>query len=236
MCAKRLTVPKTLQQEYMQTLPLPSRILVTDAHPLILEGMRRLLEQMPEVQSIDTATSAGELLRQMSNHPYDLFVLDIGLDDGDGLDLIPAIRQNNGQAGILVCTTQEEIWTVHRMLKANPDSIVLKLSETEHIRQAVQALQRGERYYCPRFEKLRRQLAATTPALLKKNRPTPREQEVLRHIAAGMNTVEIAARLHLTENTIESYRKNLMMKLEARNAADLIVKALQKGYLDLRLG
>lgn len=219
----------------MQTLLLPSRVIVADAHPLIQEGMKRLLEGMPEVQSIDTAASAGELLRQMSTHPYDLFTLDIELDDGDGLELIPAIRHANEDARILVCTTQEEPWTAHRMLKADPDSIVLKLSDTEHIRQAVQALLRGERYYCPRFERLRRQLADIPSTLLKKNRPTPREQEVLRHIAAGKSTVEIAARLHLTENTIESYRKNLMMKLEARNAADLIVKGLQKGYLDLRL-
>ena len=99
------------------------------------------------------------------------------------------------------------------------------------IKEAVLAVREGRKYFCPRFEQMYRHLENVRTSLVKKNLPTPREQEVLQAISEGLSTCEIAVRLCLTENTVESYRKSLMTKLEARNMADLVVKAMQRGFI-----
>lgn len=219
-----------------ETKTQPSSVIMTDDHALVLEGLKSLLEQMPEVACADTAANTRELLLKMKDKNYDIFLLDIELQGENGLEAVQAIRHANRKAAIIICTMHEEIWTAHTLLKANPEGIVLKLSGIEHIKKAIQAVRKGEKYYCPRFEKLQRKLSSLPHSAIRRNLPTPREVEVLKAIARGLSSCEIANELFLTENTIESYRKNLMVKLEARNVADLIVKGIEKGYIEVGYG
>lgn len=216
--------------------PPPSSIIMADDHALVIEGLKSILSPMSEVACTDMALNTHELLIKMRDKQYDIVLLDIELNGENGLEVIQDLRHINKNISIIVCTVHEEIWTAHALLKANPEGIVLKLSGVEHIKKAIQAVRKGEKYYCPRFEKLQRKLSSLPHSAIRRNLPTPREIEVLRAIARGLSSCEIANELFLTENTIESYRKNLMVKLEARNVADLIVKGIEKGYIEVGYG
>lgn len=209
----------------------PLDILIADDHALVCEGLKTVLGTMPEVASVDTALTMDELLHKIRAHTYGLCFLDVELNGGSGLDMMPIIRRSNRKTAIVLCTMHEEIWTMHALLKANPDGVVLKLSGVDCIRQAVKAVCRGEKYYCPRFRKLYGRLESASGRDLKRNRPTPRELDVLQAIAEGLSSVEIARRMYVSENTVETYRKNLMAKLEAKNVADMVVKGIERGFV-----
>ena len=209
----------------------PLDILIADDHALVCEGMRTVLAAMPEVASVDIALTMDELLHKIRAHTYGLCFLDVELNGGNGLEMMPIIRRSNRKASIVLCTMHEEIWTLHALIKANPDGVVLKLSGTECIREAVLAICKGEKYFCPRFRQLYGRLDASSGQVLKRNRPTPREMDVLQAIAEGLSSVEIARRMYVSENTVETYRKNLMSKLEAKNVADMVVKGIERGFV-----
>ena len=89
-------------------------------------------------------------------------------------------------------------------------------------------------YYCPHFKKLYKEKQANTANMINQP-PTTRELDILKSIAKGMNTHEISEHLFISENTVEWHRKNLMLKFGARNATDLVIKALAKGFLSIPL-
>ena len=209
----------------------PVSIIMLDDHELVLEGLSKVLEGMPEVGHTDRAFNSRELIRKSKENDYDIYLIDVELAGESGIDVIQSIRGLHPQARFIVCTMHEESWVLHVLLRQEPDAVVLKLSGVKAIKEAVLAVREGRKYFCPRFEQMYRHLENVRTSLVKKNLPTPREQEVLQAISEGLSTCEIAVRLCLTENTVESYRKSLMTKLEARNMADLVVKAMQRGFI-----
>lgn len=120
-----------------------------------------------------------------------------------------------------------EIWTVNRLLQSGVQGVVMKDSDAGELARAVRAVAFGGRYFCPRFEQLRRRLlCGSGPDPL-----TRREQEVLERIAEGHSTAEIARRMSLSQNTVETYRKHLFAKLGARNSVDLTMRAVARGLI-----
>ena len=130
----------------------------------------------------------------------------------------------------------EEIWIVNKLRHPDINAVVFKSSGTEALREAVCAVMVDENYYCQRYQQLYKEKSrpddeTELPDML----PTSRELDVLKAIAQGMSTHEISRYLFISENTVEWHRKNLMLKFAARNATDLVIKALTKGYLTIPL-
>ena len=114
-----------------------------------------------------------------------------------------------------------------RLLQSGVQGVVMKDSDAGELARAVRAVAFGGRYFCPRFEQLRRRLlCGSGPDPL-----TRREQEVLERIAEGNSTAEIARRMSLSQNTVETYRKHLFAKLGARNSVDLTMRAVARGLI-----
>ena len=130
----------------------------------------------------------------------------------------------------------EEIWIVNKLRHPDINAVVFKSSGTEALREAVRAVMVDENYYCQRYQQLYKEKSrpddeTELPDML----PTSRELDVLNAIAQGMSTHVISRHLFISENTVEWHRKNLMLKFAARNATDLVIKALTKGYLTIPL-
>ena len=98
---------------------------------------------------------------------------------------------------------------------------------------AIRSVLRGESYTCPRFASLSQKLNSSSSGLQPKDAPTRRERDVLEAVAKGMNTHEIAALLKISENTVETFRKRLISKFGAKNAIDMVVKAVSQGWIKL---
>ena len=144
-----------------------------------------------------------------------------------GFRLVNTIRSRNPNARIIAYTSRVEGWAASRLAELDVDAVIFRTSVHKEILDAVNAVARGEHYKCPKF---RRALVRYSP---KVSAPTPRELDVLQGMARGYSSVELSRLLFISENTVETHRKNLMMKSGARNAVDLVVRAIERGYLTL---
>lgn len=207
-----------------------AKILLVDDHTLILQGIKHVVSQMPEIDIVYTASSGSEAMRLANLQPFDLYLLGIELPDTNGFDLIQKILQKYPDARILINTMHEEIWTLKRLMKAPIRGAILKSADINELVTAIQTILKGETYVCKRFKEILNRIHAEEPI---KEQLTLRERDVLQAIARGLNTREIAELFHVSNNTIESHRKSLMAKLEAKNAVDLVLKAIHLGIISL---
>ena len=138
----------------------------------------------------------------------------------DGFELIKQIRKVHPEAKIIINTMCEELWDAKRILELDVEGIVIKTSSLSHLKNAIGAVLAGKKYHCPKFRHLEKQQSTGVYINLSK-----RETEVLHAIAEGLTTAEIAKRCSISENTVESIRKRLLLKMDARNMAHLVSKA-----------
>ena len=200
-------------------------ILIVDDHPIVAEGIRKLIQDSRTAEVIGVAGTGKACLDFLRWEKPDVILLDIGLPDISGIDLCKTIKAKDRSFKILALTTFNERSTVVSMLKNGADGYILKNSETEEIIQAIQAVHSGGKYVCDDAEVLLKE-HITNDLLL-----TNREKEVLKLIADGFTNLEIAEKLFISPLTVDSHRKNLITKLEARNTASLIRIASDKGLL-----
>lgn len=205
-----------------------SNLLLIDDHPIVLEGIRNIIKTCPEIGEIYTAESAARGLELLRSHDIDICMVDIELPDMSGFELIEQIRLLYPGMRIIIETMHGEIWFVRRMIKADADAIILKDSEPVHLQEAIRAVREGRKYYCPHFQKCRKKLPPELPQALSK-----REQEVLKCISEGLKSNEIATELYISVNTVEYHRKQIMLKLDAKNASDMLIKAIKSGLLEI---
>ena len=201
------------------------KIAVVDDHDLIREGMKTVLMNHG-AENVNIFGTGTELTASIdAGKSFDLYIIDLELPDIDGFDLIKRIRTRNHKARIIVSTVHDEIWTLRKLLAHHVNSIIYKSGNANELVTAISEILQGKNYYC---EGVEQQLKMAEDDSL---HPTTRELEVLNQIARGTTSREIAATLFVSDNTIEAHRKSLFTKLGAVNVADLIVKAMDKGYI-----
>lgn len=206
-------------------------MLVVDDHGLILEGICRLVGKIPEVVVANAVTSGKEAAKLIAERDYDIYILDVGLPDISGFDLITQIRELNENARIIVNTMHEEIWIVNQLAQSGVNAIILKSSTVSELVNAIRSVLQGESYTCPRFASIYEKLHRNSFEMLPKEGPTRREKDVLQAVAKGLSTHEIAKMLNISENTVETFRKRLINKFDAKNAIDMVMKALAQGWI-----
>ena len=191
-------------------------LLLIDDHPIVLAGIRNILEVCPEIGEIYAADSAAKALELLKSHDISICMVDIELPDMSGFELI------------IIESMHSEVWIVRRMVKADVDAVILKQSDPENLQEAIYSVLSGRKYFCPHFRKCLRKLPPEMPQVLSK-----REQEVLKCISEGLKSNEIATKLYISVNTVEFHRKQIMLKLEAKNASDMLIKAIKSGVLEI---
>lgn len=202
------------------------QLLLVDDHPIILEGIKNIIQSFREIDKIYTASTGEKALEQLSSHTINICIIDIELPDISGFDLIDQIRSLYPDIRIIIETMHNEIWSIRRMIESEADAIVLKQSDPDELHKAVCAVANGEKYYCRYVQQYQKDKQPSSDKDLSK-----REMEVLKYIAQGMKSNEIAEILYISVNTVEFHRKQIMMKLYARNVSDMISKAIKKGLL-----
>ena len=209
------------------------RILLVDDHDLVLQGLKRIVEcSLPEIKNVCTASSGQEALLLIASQRFNLFVLDMELPDISGMDIIVRIREKDPQARIIVNTMHEEIWFIKNLIQCSVDGILFKSIDSTKIAEAIRRVLDGETYYCSYAEHVRAQMKRSDEG--RREELTLRELDVLKRISEGKNTQEIAQELCVSTNTVDTHRRHLMDKLDARNVADLIMTAISKGIIPIR--
>ena len=193
-------------------------ILIIDDHPVVVAGLTALLEKLEEVEVAGSVSNAFEAVQFLKVNTVDLVLLDINLPDISGIDLCKKINKEFPLVKILGISTFSERSYISRMIENGASGYLIKNASEVEIREAIQTVMSGKLYLSVSMQNLVKSSYSNMeiPAL------TKREKEVLRLIAEGYTTNQMAEKLFISPLTVESHRKNLLTKLNVNNAAALI--------------
>jgi two-component system response regulator NreC len=205
----------------------PIRVLLADDHALMRRSLRMLLDGEDGVEVIAEAADIASVTRDVLRRGPHVLVLDLNMPGGSSIEAISRLRERAPDTKIVLMTMEENPVFAQRAFAAGALGFVAKDLADGELAQAVRAAARDEEFISPRIatrlDALHRSL--TGDAL------SPREVEVLRLIALGHTSVEIARKLHLSPRTVETHRANIHRKLGLATRAELVRYALRRGLL-----
>lgn len=217
----------------------PIRVILADDHALVRAGFRALLEKLPGVEVVAEASDGREALRLIEAVQPDVVLMDIGMAGMNGLEATARAASAFPRVRIVILSMHASEEYVLQALRAGAAGYLVKNAGTSELEMALKAVVRGETYLSPAVSRhvvddyLRRVAgeraggAAQSPyeAL------TPRQREILQLIAEGQTTKEIAHTLGLSVKTVETYRSELMQKLDIHDIAGLVRYAIRMGVI-----
>jgi DNA-binding NarL/FixJ family response regulator len=212
---------------------MPIRILLADDHTLVRDGLRALLEGEPDfavVASVATGRAAVQKAREVKP---EVAVIDIAMPEMDGLAATEQLHLEFPEMRVVILSMHATHEHIHRAFRAGALGYLLKESAGAEVALAIRAVRAGRRYLTQRIADTVLDSYLLQPASAAQRSPldelSVREREVLQLVVTGLSSAEIAARLHLSPRTVETYRARLMTKLGVHDLAELIHFALENG-------
>ena len=209
----------------------PRRIFVVDDHPLIREGLAAQIANQPNLNLCGEAEDVVEAMARIADAAPDLVIVDISLKNGNGIDLVKRLKLKDPSLVILVWSMHPENLYAERALRAGARGYVNKSRSASQIMEAILTVLDGRTYLSPEMsEKLlgrvvgggHKEIEASSVETL-----TDRELETFEFLGQGMTTQQIAAKMHVSRKTVETYRARIKEKLGLTNAVELIQHAVQ---------
>jgi DNA-binding NarL/FixJ family response regulator len=202
------------------------RILTVDDHPLIRVGIATLVAPESDMKMVGEASNGREGIAKFRECLPDVTLMDLQMPDINGIDVLIAIRDEFPEARIIVLTTYTGDVQVFRALKAGAQAYVTKNLVHKELLQTIRAVHAGRKTLSP-------EVAAQVAAYVGDEALTSREIDVLRMIAAGSANKEIAAQLSISEETVKSRVKNILLKLGANDRTHAVTIGLKRGVIEL---
>ncbi len=213
-------------------------IFIADDHAVFRSGLRALLERESDCAVVGEAASFADIPARVLAAGADVLIIDLSMPGpGSAPQAVEAALEANPQLRVVVLTMHEDEYYLREMFRVGASGFVLKKSDASHVVGAVRAARRGERYVDPELAGafLAAQAAPQSAPPVSSSTPlSTREQEVCHLLAVGHTNVEIAAKLHISQRTVEVHRRNIMSKLGAKSRAELVRFALDRGLLERR--
>lgn len=203
------------------------KILVTDDHPMVLEGMRGILTQISFVDLVGLASNAYEAMEMIKQHSPDILITDINMPEISGIELTAKVKLEFPVVKVIAMSTFNERSYISQMIAQGAMGYLVKSASKEEIEEAILTVYEGRLFMSLdiNISKSDQQQAKKLPLL------TSREKEVLVMIAEGLTSPQIAGKLFLSPHTVDSHRKNLLTKFEVNNTAGLIKVAARHGLI-----
>lgn len=217
------------------TVPLKARILVADDHPIVLDGLRRVLDAQPEFAVVAEAHNGAEAVERARDGDVDLAILDVSMPRRTGLQAAREILRIKPRTRVLILSMYDNEEYLFDALAAGAAGYVLKSSVDRDLVAACRAALRGEPFLYPtavraivrdHLDRARRGEPVRTESL------TPREQEVVKLIAEAHSNNEIAELLVISKKTVERHRANILEKLGMHDRVQLTRYAIRRGLVE----
>jgi two-component system, NarL family, response regulator NreC len=205
----------------------PIRVVLADDHYMVRRTLRLLLEGEQDVDVIAEVVDVSTVMRHVSHHVPQVLVLDLRLPNGSSIETIRQISQRFPEIEVVVLTMEESPLFAQRAIDAGAVGFVVKDRADTELLAAIRLASRGCEYVSPR-------VASKLDALRRATQDdglTPRETEIVRMIALGHTSAEIACQLHLSRRTVETHRARIHHKLGVTTRAELVQFALQRGLI-----
>ncbi|MET8648980.1 MULTISPECIES: response regulator transcription factor [Nocardia] len=216
-------------------MPGPTRILLADDHALVRSGLRMILDNEPDLTVVAEAADGFDAVAALAETPVDLVILDIAMPRMTGIQAAREITRTDSTARVLMLSMYDNEQYFFESLKAGASGYVLKSVADRDLIEACRATMRGESFLYPGavtalvrdYLQLVRQGRSLPDAIL-----TPREEEVLKLVAEGHSTREIAETLVISTKTVDRHRANMLQKLGLRDRLALTRYAIRAGLIE----
>lgn len=194
---------------------------ITDDHKMLVEGLCNAINESGVATVSGASYTLAECRKAMTFNTPDVLLLDINLPDGSGVDFCAEMCRRHPDVKIIVLTTHNEFSIAKRVMENGASGYILKNALSEEVIAGIQAVANGETFLCDEID-----------CIINKKRDqqiwlTSREQDLLRLIVDGCTNQEIADKLFLSVETIKTYRKNLILKLGAKNSMIMVKMAIE---------
>jgi len=216
------------------TTPLKTRILVADDHPIVLRGLRMVLDAQPDLEVVAEATDGEAAVERALADDVHLAILDISMPRKTGLQAAREITQRRPEIRVLMLSMHDNEQYLFEAIRAGASGYVLKSAVDRDLVEACRAAMRGEPFLYPGAvralmrEYLDRARAGDT---LHSELLTPREEEIVKLVAEAHTNDEIAAMLFISKKTVERHRANILEKLGMRDRVELTRYAIRRGLV-----
>lgn len=219
----------------MAGTPLKTRVLLADDHAVVRSGLRAVLDGEPDIEVVAEATDGIEAVERTLAADVDLAILDVSMPRLTGLQATAELLRRRDDLRVLILTVHDNEQYFFEALRAGASGYVLKSAANHDLVDACRAAMRGESFLYPNavralvreyLEQARRGEAAPEDPL------TPRELQVVKLIAEGYSSDQIAEELVISRKTVDHHRANLLRKLGMRNVAELTRYAIRRGLIE----
>ena len=211
----------------------PCKVIIVDDHTLMRNGLEAMLAIEPDFDVVGVAADGRAAIRLATELEPDIMVIDLSMPRTSGIDAIAQVKRQRPEVKIVALTFHKEDKYIHATLEAGADAYVLKDDSRDELMAALKSVMSGNTYLSPAIS------AKVVAGYLSGNNVvsqdsswdilTQRERQVIKLIAEGKRTKEIAAYLSLSPKTVEKHRTNLMKKLDLHSVSEVTVYAIQNG-------
>jgi DNA-binding NarL/FixJ family response regulator len=215
--------------------PLKTRVLLADDHALVRSGLRTVLEAEGDISVVAEAADGQEALEKTLAHEIDLAILDVSMPKLTGLQAAAELQRRQAGVRVLILSVHDNEQYFFEALRAGASGYVLKSAANRDLVDACRAAMRGEPFlYPPAVTALVREVLdqARRGEAISDDPLTPRELQVVKLIAEGYTSDEIADELVISRKTVDRHRANLLEKLGMRNVAEVTRYAIRRGLLE----
>ncbi|MFN3849536.1 MAG: response regulator [Spirosomataceae bacterium] len=210
-----------------------TRIVILDDHEIFLKGLEKLLSNQPSLQLVATFQDGQSLLSALPSLEADILILDLQVPDISAEDLFQKIKGINAQIPILYLTMMRGSRIQHRIEKMGANGYILKDASVEDLLKAIETVSTGKTYFLEDSESKEDEKNTVTFAQSKVHELlSKREIEILKLVCAEYSSAEIGEKLFLSTGTVDTHRRNILVKLGVNNTVGLVKFALQNGLID----
>jgi DNA-binding NarL/FixJ family response regulator len=217
------------------SVPLKTRVLVADDHPIVLKGLRTVLDAQPDMEVVAEATDGEEAVARGLAEDVHLAILDISMPRKTGLQAARELTARRPELRVLILSMHDNEQYLFEAIRAGASGFVLKSAVDRDLVEACRAAMRGEPFLYPGgvralmreyIERARAGEAVGGETL------TPREEEIVKLVAEAHTNEDIAAMLHISKKTVERHRANVLEKLGMRDRVELTRYAIRRGLVE----
>lgn len=209
------------------------RIHLADDHQVLIDGMRTLLNTVNDFEFVGFSLNGSTLFEEIIANKTDVLVLDISMPQKDGIEVLKEFKEKGFPCKVIILSSYDELKLIKEVMKLGASGYLTKQCAAEHIIEAIHFVNKGEEYFCNIVREKIFNTATRDNIKVNKYNPTvselltEREIEVITLIALEYSGKEISEFLFISNNTVETHRKNIMKKLKAKNTISLVKYAIK---------
>ncbi|SHF73151.1 two component transcriptional regulator, LuxR family [Flavobacterium segetis] len=215
-----------------------TRIHLADDHQILIDGIKTLLQTNSSFKVVGFSTDGTDLYEKVKNNKADILILDINMPGVDGIEVIKEFAKNGFPCKIIVLSSHDDLRIIKEVMKLGSSAYLTKKCAGENIINAILAVNNGEEYFCKDVrQKIFTTITKGNPKLNKtiitgNSNLTERELEIIILISLEFSGKEISDQLFISANTVETHRKNIMKKLDAKNSISLVKYAIKHNLVN----